>query len=293
MSNEIIDLVLKSKFKYDDSIKYKDLEEKKSESIQTGIGDILLNILFIENNIKNKPLYINICIYIDNPQLLNNILNSFKFKLKLLETICKNNEIIFYNDKNIKYNCQYKLNEITNLKLLHKFFKFNNDFNKDFNKEYIIFHTKCRFHGNFNYENLKTNIRSFCKTFKSQYQIVILGERKMPSNHEQICHKITTIYNELIELKNNNDIIDLSVDNIYDNLDFESYCKDMSIIHNAKTNIIFGHGGQYCNSIIFGNGMIVYTLPELTGNFNLNLFESNNNHIYFNINSFFEKIKNI
>ena len=67
----------------------------------------------------------------------------------------------------------------------------------------------------------------------------------------------------------------------------------MSIIHNSKTNIIFGHGGQYCNSIIFGNGMIAYTLPELTGNFNLELFEVNNNYMYFDINSFFEKIKNI
>jgi len=57
----------------------------------------------------------------------------------------------------------------------------------------------------------------------------------------------------------------------------------MSIIYNAKTNILFGHGGQYCNFIIFGNGMIVYTLPELTGNFNLNLFENYNNYIYFDI----------
>jgi len=67
----------------------------------------------------------------------------------------------------------------------------------------------------------------------------------------------------------------------------------MSIIHNSKTNTIFGHGGQYCNSIIFDNGMIAYTLPELTGNFNLELFEVNNNYMYFDINSFFEKIKNI
>jgi hypothetical protein len=115
----------------------------------------------------------------------------------------------------------------------------------------------------------------------------------MPSNFETNYHKISTIYNELLKLKTNNNVLDLSIDNIYDNLDFDNYCKDISLIYNAKTNILCGHGGQYCNSIMFGNGMIVYTTTQLCGNFNLNLFEQNNNYVFFDIESFFTKIKNI
>ena len=290
MSSKILDLVLKSKFKYDNSIKYQDICAKNKESIQTGIGDILFNKLLIENSIKKIPLYFNISIYSENTNIINNCMNSFQFKLKLIEHICKNDDIIFYNDKNINYNCDYKLNKITNFKALHKYFTFNNSFDK----EYIIFHTKCRFISNFNYNNLKLEIQKFAKNFKTKYLIIILGERTMPSNNETNAHKITTIYDELLNLKHNNNVLDLTIDNIYDNLDFDNYCKDISIIYNAKTNISVGHGGQFCNAIIFGNGMIVYTLKELYENLNLNLnlFESNNNYVYFNINTFFDKIIN-
>ena len=287
-TDKILDLVLKSKFKYDDCIKNKDIYEKSSEIIQTGIGDILLNILLIRNNIKKIPLYFNLNIYINNVIVINNPLNSFKFKLSLLNKICETNDIVFYNDNINDYSCEYKLNEITNFKALHTYFTFDTKFDK----EYIIFHTKCRFQGEFDYNNLKLEIIKFAKNFKTNYLIVILGERIMPSNFETDYHKITTVYNELLNLKHNNNVLDLSIDNIYDNLIFDNYCKDMSIIYNAKTNIIFGHGGQYCNSIVFGNGMIVYTNKELCLNFNLNLFENNNNYLLFNINTFFDKIIN-
>jgi hypothetical protein len=128
----------------------------------------------------------------------------------------------------------------------------------------------------------------FCKKFKTNYKIIILGERYMPRNFETDVHQITTIYNELLELKSNNNILDLSVDNIYDNLNFENYCKDISIIHNAKTNILVGHGGQWVNSIIFGKGMIEFTQPILIGK--LNTDKIDNCHIYFDMNSFFQKI---
>jgi hypothetical protein len=291
MIDKILKLILNSKFKYDNSIKNIDIYQKNLESIQTGIGDILLNMVLVKNNIKKIPLYFNINIYNDNNNLLglNNCINSFTFKLKLLEQICTNDDIIFYNDINFNYKCEYKLNEITNFHSLHTYFTFNNNFNR----EYIIFHTKCRFYNNFDYNNLKLKINKFSENFKTNYLIIILGERNMPSNFETNYHNISTIYNELLKLKTNNNVLDLSIDNIYDNLDFDNYCKDISLIYNAKTNILCGHGGQYCNSIMFGNGMIVYTTTQLCGNFNLNLFEQNNNYVFFDIESFFTKIKNI
>ena len=105
---------------------------------------------------------------------------------------------------------------------------------KPFEYEYIIFHTKCRFTSNYNYAILKQHMKIFCKNFKTNYKIIILGERHMPSNVESDIHKMTTIYDELLELKSNNDVLDLSIDNIYDNLNFENYCKDMALIHYAK-----------------------------------------------------------
>ena len=55
-----------------------------------------------------------------------------------------------------------------------------------------------------------------------------------------------------------------------------------------KNNILVGHGGQYCNSIIFGKGMIVYTQPILVGNFNTSNID--NGYMYFDIDHFFQKI---
>ena len=105
----------------------------------------------------------------------------------------------------------------------------------------------------------------------------------MPNNSESKAHNITTIYEELLELKNNNEIIDLTSENIYDNLNFDNYIKDMAIIHNAKTNILVGHGGQFCNSIIFGNDLICYSKPILIEHLNIN-------HIHFEFNNFLNQL---
>ena len=286
MSTYLTNLIKNANFVYNNNITTKKIISQNGEIIQTGIGDILLIFLLINNNLLSGPLYFNLSIVIDNPYKLNNNINDFEFKLQLLSKICANDKIIFYNDKNILYTNKWssKLNNITNFSAMHSYFEFV----KPFEYEYIIFHTKCRFTSNYNYANLKQHIKIFCKNFKTNYKIIILGERHMPSNVESDIHKMTTIYDELLELKSNNDVLDLSIDNIYDNLNFENYCKDMSIIHYAKNNILVGHGGQYCNSIIFGKGMIVYTLPILVGNFNSSNID--NSYIYFDIDHFFQKI---
>ena len=282
----LITTITNANFVYNNSITSTQIVSQNGEIIQTGIGDILLIFLLINNKLISGPLYFNLSIIIDNPYTLNNPTNQLEFKLQLLNKICANDKIIFYYDKNTTCTSNWvsKLSNITNFNVMHKYF----DLVNPFEQEYIIFHTKCRFTNNFNYSDLKERMQIFCKNFKTNYKIIILGERYMPRNFETDVHQITTIYNELLELKSNNNILDLSVDNIYDNLNFENYCKDMSIIHNAKTNILVGHGGQYCNSIIFGKGMIVFTEPILLGEFNTDKID--NCHIYFDMNSFFQKI---
>jgi hypothetical protein len=208
----------------------------------------------------------------------------------LLEKLFDSGEIVFYYDNKIYYSDWPKyLKSINDFSVLNKSF----DLNNLINDEYIIFHTKCRFTTEFNYEKLKHNMRAFCENFKTKYKIIILGERQMPSNLEANVHKITTIYEELTELNKNNDVLDLSVDNIYDNLDFENFCKDISIIHNAKTNILVGHGGQVCISILFGKNTIAYFTEHLSDSFELDFreLERNNRHIRFNLFKFLDKIK--
>jgi hypothetical protein len=286
----LITKITNAKFTYNNSITSNEIKSQHGEIIQTGIGDILLLFLLINNKLISGPLYFNLSIYIDNLGQFNNTTNNFDFKLQLFNKICANDKIIFYYDKTFfEYtnNWQSKLANITNYNVMHNYF----DFVNPFKQEYIIFHTKCRFADRFNYSYLKERMKLFCKNFKTNYQIIILGERYMPRNLETDVHQITTIYDELIELKSNNNVLDLSLDNIYDNLNFENYCKDMSLIHHAKNNILVGHGGQYCNSIIFGKGMIVFTQPILLGQFNeFNTDKIDNCYSYFDMNSFFQKI---
>ena len=283
----LIKQLTNANFVYNSSITTNQIKSQNGEIIQTGIGDILLLFLLINNKLISSPLYFNLSIVIDNIGKLNNTTCAFEFKLQLLNKICAHDKIIFYYDKSTfdyTNKWQSKLSNITNFSLMHNYF----DLVNPFEQEYIIFHTKCRFTNNFNYSYLKEHMKKFCKNFKTNYTIIILGERCMPNNFETHVHKTTTIYDELLELKSNNNVIDLSIDNIYDNLNFENYCKDMSIIHHAKTNILVGHGGQYCNSIIFGKGLIVFTQPNLIGGFNTDKIDKC--YIYLDMNSFFQKI---
>jgi hypothetical protein len=282
----IEDIIIKRNFRFYNYLTTNKIIANKYEIVQTGIGDILLIYLLINNNLLRCPICINTYIYIDNIYSFNDPIQNFIFKLELLTKLKSNNTIIFYNDPNVQYtdNWQRMLNNnILDYKSLHKYFNFNNIFEED----YIIFHTKCRFTSNFDYNKLKIELSTFYKNFKSKYKIILLGERTINGGVEVQTHKITTIYNELLELKNNNDILDLTKYNIYDNLNFEDYEKDMALIHYAKLNILVGHGGQYCNCFCFGKKTVVYGIPEL------NLIPNPLFETVYNINLLFNSLSNI
>lgn len=282
MNEIIIDKLKEYNFVYDDIITTDEIISINHNTVQTGIGDLLLISLLKNYNILKGPIYINTGIYVNNDNTINKPLENFEFKLKLLEKFKMKNNIIFFYDTNVKYtewiHLLHDFNEFTSLQ---KYVKFN----KTIEDEYIIFHTKCRFMYNFNYTELKSKLLSFYKNYKTNYKIILLGERYMPYAKEINENKIITIYEELLELKNNNDVIDLTTPNIYDNLDFETWLNDVSIIHYAKYNIIVGNGGHYCISAIFGQNTIVYGIPEIT--------LLNNTDNYYDINSFFNKLYEI
>jgi hypothetical protein len=253
----------------------------------TGIGDILMRILCIKNNLINKQFHINLN-YFTKPYYNMDPINMFEFRIKLIIDIIKYNNIpyeafifTFSNNYALNQNLPYELIENYNLNF--------DDKNENLvENEYIIFHTKCRHSKDEDYSHLKKNIKQFCSNNKSKYKIIILGERVFPHTEEVDIHGITTVYDELLQLKNNNDIIDKSIENIYSNLDYNNYKNDIKLIQNAKYNICFGLGGQLCTSVIFGKSTIVYC--KINDWLNTDNFKKNN--FYFtNIRDFFDLIK--
>jgi hypothetical protein len=66
-----------------------------------------------------------------------------------------------------------------------------------------------------------------------------------------------------MNLTKNNEVIDLSIDCIYSNLNYESYKKDIAIMMRAKCNISFGLGGALCTALCFGSSTIFYCKSEI------------------------------
>lgn len=256
----------------------------------TGIGDILFRMLAIKNNLITEPFYINLNNFTKSYYKMDPI-NQLEFRIQLILDIIKYNNIdyrmiqfVFSNNSHIDDNIPYHLIETFNLKIDDtRKNKVNN-----ITEEYIIFHTKCRHNSHENYSILKSKIKQFCINNKSKYKIIIMGERIFPDTEEVEWHGITTVYNELLELKNNNNIVDKSIENIYSNLDYNNYKDDIELIQKAKYNICFGLGGQLCTSTIFGKSTIVYC--KVDANLNTKNFKKNN--FYFtNIIDFFNLIK--
>jgi hypothetical protein len=115
-----------------------------------------------------------------------------------------------------------------------------------------------------------------------------MGEREFPMTEEVIVHGITTVYKQLLALSTLNDVSDMSVENIYSNLNYTQYKNDVDIIRNAVVNINFGVGGQLCTSLLFGQSTIFYSNEH-----KLNLTHLENNKIYqcLETTSLFNKIR--
>lgn len=247
----------------------------------TGIGDILLKIASIKNKTDATPFYFNME-WFTRPYYRMNPINQLEFRLKLIRELCECNDIPKHMVKFI-----YSKNP-NGIAFTKEMYEQMNSFAIDLNVnslnaiegEYIVFHTKCRHTRDENYETLKQKINEFCGNYKSIYKIVISGERNFPQTEEADVHGITQIYNELLNLKKNNQVIDMSIDCIYSNLNYDTYKQDIQIVKNAKHNISFGVGGAFCNSICFGKSTIVYCKSHLMP-FHDNMLLNNNVH-HFN-----------
>lgn len=238
-----------------------------------GIGDILFRFACINHGFIQKKFVVNLWYFsnyfIDGNFYYENPLNQLEFRIKFINDIVNNNQYLSTNDVVYVYN--FPLEDINQKLPYESMDKFYLELNKNDSiqcnkqqeneEEYIIFHTKCRHNKTEDYAYLKDRLRIFFSNFTSKYKVYIVGEQEFPETLENIyCqHGITTVYKELLEIKNNNpNVKDITLKELYNNLDYENYKKDVTLIKNAKYNICFGQGGQFCSSIILGKSTIFY-----------------------------------
>lgn len=224
-----------------------------------GLGDILFRILLMQENLSEKPFYINLYVF-KSTHFYPNPYEQLKFRLDLFEDILSHHstlskkDIMFVDKKDFYVHQNFRFNELNRLKLdLKPSFWNDMAINNILPDEYVVFHTKLRLRSNYNYQDIKTKIGFFCSSLKSKYKVILLGEQSFPLTYEVPMHGITTCYDSLSNLTKNNQVIDMTEKDIYSHINYNSYKKDLFIIKNAKYNICFGVGGHLCSSLIFGN----------------------------------------
>jgi len=215
-----------------------------------GIGDLLIvKMIQLSNNlnISNINLNKNTLQYFGNCQTKLNSLNKFIYLLFPEVNIYITDGPCDYYDFCDKYKIYiyYLYDYIIDEKIIKK--DITLDIKNKYN-DYIVFHTKLRYDkliDKFNNEILEDLI-VFLKNFKTQKKILILGEKKIGDNYETRFHKTCSLYDHLLLLNDNNNMVDLTCDILTDgNDDNNKFLYDIEIINNAECNIVFGIGGPY------------------------------------------------
>lgn len=204
-----------------------------------GIGDLLIiKMKQISNNLIIDCININknlILTYSENYDIKINFITQFILLLFDNVKISINNKNICNIVDNYNITNTYIYNYINhNLHCKHNY------------SNYIIFHTKLRHDeliDKFNNEILSL-LTIFFKNFKTSKTIILLGERHIGQNLETTIHKTISLYDNLLLLKKNNKIIDLTNDVLTcGNPDFNQFLLEIEIINKALCNITFGIGG--------------------------------------------------
>jgi hypothetical protein len=217
-----------------------------------GIGDLLLiKMKEISNDLKIGQMNINLGLIKTHSGNAN---VRFNFTLSLIQVLFPNCHINiieephsscdFYNFMN-----SYSLNQI----YIYNNIGMNNVNIDEKHNDCIIFHTKCRHDGlidQFIHQSLPS-LNDFLANFKTTKTILILGERVIGKNYETLTHKTFSLYDNLLTLKGNNNVIDLTHDCelIDGNENFNNFLYDIELINKAACNVTFGIGGPYCMSL--------------------------------------------
>jgi hypothetical protein len=258
-----------------------------------GIGDLLiLRMKEISNNLNIT--HINI-----NKKLIEKYSSNYNTKINFVTKFIMflfPNVTININDNPCNFNIidNYKLNTLYLYNYVnHNLINIENKYT-----DYIVFHTKMR-HDNlidkFINESL-SSLNYFFETFKTSKKIIIMGEKHIGKNIETIKHKTISLYNNLLLLKKNNHVIDLTSNILTEgNPDFNSFLFDIELINKAICNITFGIGGSFNICKAFSKNNISFIPFYNLSPYNIILNEMNNidNSIVENTDELNNKIKNI
>jgi len=161
--------------------------------------------------------------------------------------------------------------------------------------DYIVFHTKVRYDRLIDeYKKISVpELNIFFSSFKTDKKIIILGEKDVVNNKECVIHKTFSLYNNIMLLQNNNEIIDLTKNVLVDgNNSFNDFLQDIQIINGALCNITFGLGGPYILSQAFSTKNVSF-LPNIHKSPLYDIFTKINkisNSYVYNIDMLFQNI---
>ncbi len=250
----------------------------------TGLGDLLYLILGIQQNLVETPTYINLHYFMHSNMYYIDPITHLEFRLKLLTDLLINNNI---NPNIIKF-VKNSVHDIVQPFIYHRLQNLHLNWdiqNNTIKQPYIIFHTKLRFHATYDMMQLKEKIKKFAESFRTEFTIVLMGERIEPQTDEAKLHRMSVCYEELLKLKDKNTVLDLTVENC-DSPNYDQYRNDVGIIQNACMNISFGCGGSTTTSMIMGKGTIFYVdtfIKNMYFHFNNNLYLKHNIQLYVSV----------
>jgi hypothetical protein len=160
-------------------------------------------------------------------------------------------------------------------------------------KPYIVIHMKARFDGcsyDFNTNDIP-QIYEFCKTWKSQYTIVLMGDQNPEQNYENKVHKVCSIYKCFEQCKANNDVIDRTKENLCSGANIQEFEEDIHWMNSAVCNIVFGYGGPCSLSNVFTKQTICYV--KTLSHWALDLYDHHNHSMVRELDVFFGKLKDL
>jgi len=144
----------------------------------------------------------------------------------------------------------------------------------------IVFHTKLRHDRLIDkiYQHILPELIVWLTSFKTTKKIIIVGERTIGVNLETSTHNTKTIYNELLLLRNNNTVIDLTKEQLTEGGDFDEFLYDIDIIHTCACNVTFGVGGSLALTSAFSKNNIAF-IPFLSESPYCNIVKKMHNNI--------------
>jgi len=158
----------------------------------------------------------------------------------------------------------------------------------------IVFHTKFRHDRLIDkfYQYIWPELIVCLTSFKKKKKIIIVGERTIGVNYETTIHKTKTLYKELLLLRNNNIIIDLTKETLTEGGDFNEFLYDINIIHTCACNVIFGIGGPLLLTSAFSNNNIAF-IPLINESMHFNIAKKMHKNICESVKELDEQLRNL